>query len=150
MWICIKKIVLAVVLVNFVILLVYLRDYVFYYDKEKITKSAINVRDTKYILYWIPMWDSETFGFESEGYELFRNCRFKNCFATHNRHIISLDKFSAIVFHGAQYNMKKHGVPSVRSPKQRYVYANLEPPLRAYPQNLHKCSSFYNWTMTYR
>lgn len=106
--------------------------------------------NTKYILYWLPMWDSKTFFFGYEGFELFRFCGFKNCYATHNKNLMPVEDFHAIVFHTAQYNQKIHGKPIKRKPHQRYIFATMESPTRSYPENLQKFRYFYNWTMTYR
>ncbi|KAF2893330.1 hypothetical protein ILUMI_12843 [Ignelater luminosus] len=107
-------------------------------------------KDTKFILYWIQMWNSKTFGFGADKYDLFKNCKYKNCFATHDRRLIPLNKFDAIVFHGAEYDVVSYKRPSIRHSHQRYIFANMESPKGSCPVNLDLYASFYNWTMTYR
>ncbi|KAF2887344.1 hypothetical protein ILUMI_18830 [Ignelater luminosus] len=114
-----------------------------------IVKSQFVKESTKYILYWIPMWNSNTFGFGADKYDLFKNCKYKNCYATHDRRLIPLDKFDAIVFHGAEYDVS-YKRPSIRHSHQRYIFANMESPMSSYPVDLDLYALFYNWTMTYR
>lgn len=95
------------------------------------------------------MFNSTTFGFETDKYDLFKNCEYKNCYATHDRRLVPINKFDAIIFHGAEYDAS-YKIPSVRESHQRYIFANMESPKSSFPVDLDSYASFYNWTMTYR
>jgi alpha-1,3-fucosyltransferase len=115
--------------------------------------NSTNTSDAlKYILYYTPFWTAPDylFGF---GQEPFQGCPLQqNCFATNDRgHLKSTGDFDAVLFHAADFNLKQNldSILKWRTPKQRFVYMNVESPqtyshLASYP------SGFFNWTMTYR
>ncbi|KAF2900911.1 hypothetical protein ILUMI_05316 [Ignelater luminosus] len=103
--------------------------------------------NTKVLLYWSPFWTTWHY-FMGYGFEPFKNCEYKNCYATANRSLIPLEEFDALLFH-ATYNKKRHGVPWIRLPHQFYIFMNIEAPSYICP-NLKQYASYFNWTMTYR
>lgn len=102
---------------------------------------------TKFILYWSP-YLKERWDYYNYGCETFKGCEYDNCYTTKDRTFIPLENFDAIIFH-ALYNRTRHGIPSTRSPRQIYIFMNLEPPTFT-RWNLKPYKSYYNWTMTYR
>lgn len=112
------------------------------------SKFGTGSQGIHYILYWTKMFGVEDFelGF---GQEIFGKCRVNNCFATSKKDLISVENFSAIIFHGREYNENRHGKPSKRIRSQIYVYGNLETPIYTSRSFLYP-KGFFNWTMTYR
>lgn len=112
-------------------------------------RSAAN--GTKYVLYWTKMFSSATFHFSDNGSKLFEGCPVDNCFATDDRRLVPVEDYAAILFYAPTKTTGDTRPPERRDPRQRYVYANSEAPVRFTPSQvsfLH--DDFYNWTMTYR
>lgn len=83
------------------------------------------------------------------GDKIFENCIYKNCFATHNKEYLPVEKFDAILFHGIEYQRELHGQPQKRNLEQVYIFSNQESPIHT-PYFIKDYNNFYNWTMTYR
>ncbi|KZC12838.1 Alpha-(1,3)-fucosyltransferase C [Dufourea novaeangliae] len=98
---------------------------------------------TKKILYWNTFFGDETFYLGNR----FHDCPVNDCYATHDRSYADLLEFDAILFHANELDLKD--LPTRRSPRQWYVFVNLES-----PGNRPLISQFYedyfNLTMTYR
>lgn len=103
-------------------------------------------RQDKIVLYWNKFFGrSDYFG---SGSLPFENCEVKSCFVTSNRNYVKIDEFDAIIFHGAEYSLKKDGKPVNRSSHQRYVFFDMETVAnRATDSKV--LVHFYNWTLTY-
>lgn len=100
---------------------------------------------TKKILYWTKMFSSETF-YMGTGY-IARDCPVNDCYATNNRHMVNPTDFDAVLFHGNDLNLED--LPKNRSPRQWYVFVNLESPANR-PVTNYFYEDFFNITMTYR
>ncbi|XP_033362947.1 alpha-(1,3)-fucosyltransferase C-like [Bombus vosnesenskii] len=100
---------------------------------------------TKKILYWTKMFSSETF-YMGTGY-IARDCPVNDCYATNNRHMVNPTDFDAVLFHGNDLNLED--LPKNRSPRQWYVFVNLESPANR-PMTNYFYEDFFNITMTYR
>lgn len=97
------------------------------------------------------MFKSSTFYFPSAGSELFAGCEYDNCFATDNKTLLPVDEFAALVFYSASSVHVKETIPEKRTPHQRYIFSNLEAPIRFSGKAAkYVLNNFYNWTMTYR
>jgi len=95
---------------------------------------------------------TETFYFVN-GYvdELFKMCPLpaNRCRLTNNKSLI--EQSEAVIFHAQ--DLADIEWPEYRSPEQRWIFFNIEPPmltnqndeLKNLPPNLH-----FNWTFTYR
>lgn len=135
------------------ILLVSLAVYILYRsynNKTKVKIPTVLRNDTKFVLLWTKMFESETY-FDSEGYEPFKNCEYSDCFTTHDKHFMELKDYDALIFHIPKWINWYEVIPKKRYRHQRYIFANLESPVYYPPyrtQYLH--NKFYNWTMTYR
>lgn len=107
--------------------------------------------NTKFVLFWTKMFDSETFYFESVGYELFQKCEYKNCYATRDRHLLNMEDYDALMFHIPTWYSLYEVIPKRRYAHQRYIFVDLESPVY-YPEHRaqYLYNNFYNWTMTYR
>ncbi|XP_043281968.1 alpha-(1,3)-fucosyltransferase C-like [Venturia canescens] len=102
---------------------------------------------TKKILFWNTMWSNTTFYF-GEG-DVFHDCpNVQNCWATHDRSVINVEEFDAVLFHGSE--LDSNDLPASRRDSQIYVFVNLESP--AYRPITHSQFEhhFFNATMTYR
>ncbi|KAF2897150.1 hypothetical protein ILUMI_09025 [Ignelater luminosus] len=103
--------------------------------------------DTKVLLYWTPFWNTWHY-FMGYGFEPFKDCEYKNCYATKDRNLVPLEEVNALLFH-TSYNKEEHGVPWIRLPHQVYIIMNVEAPIYIYA-DLKSYASYFNWTMTYR
>lgn len=83
------------------------------------------------------------------GSKIFEKCTYTNCYTTHIRNKLPVEKFDAVIFHGVEYRRKAFGVPEKRNPNQIYIYSNMESPDNT-PISSETFQNFYNWTMTYR
>lgn len=109
-----------------------------------------NKGKTKYILYWT---GAKSFHLpNNDGFALFRNCKFQNCFVTEDKNFLPANEFAAIIFYiPTSMNHPKETLPEKRNPQQRYIFANFETPIRFFDSNAHYVfNNFYNWTMSYR
>lgn len=100
---------------------------------------------TKKILFWTKMFSNETF-YMGTGY-IARDCPVNNCYATNNRYVMNLTDFDAVLFHGNDLDLED--LPKKRSPRQWYVFVNLESPANR-PITHYFYEDFFNITMTYR
>lgn len=100
---------------------------------------------TKKILFWNTMFDDENF-YMGKG-DIFVDCPVNDCYATHERGYANLTEFDAVLFHGNE--LKLADLPLRRSPRQWYVFVNLESPANR-PLSDHFYEDFFNATMTYR
>lgn len=107
---------------------------------------------TKYILFWNQMFRSKILYFPTDGFDLFKHCEVKNCYATPDQELLPVDEYHAIIFHIP--NQGKPGeevLPERRKDHQRYIFATLESPLYYYGNHTqYVFDNFFNWTMTYR
>lgn len=111
-----------------------------------IVSDDARVRDTtKKILFWNTMFNDETF-YMGKG-DIFRDCPVNDCYATHDRNYANLTDFDAVLFHGNELELTD--LPASRSPRQWYVFVNLESPANR-PLTNHFYEDFFNATMTYR
>ncbi|KOC68244.1 Alpha-(1,3)-fucosyltransferase C [Habropoda laboriosa] len=100
---------------------------------------------TKKILFWNTMFGDETF-YMGTG-DIFQHCPVNDCYATHDRYYTDMEDFDAVLFHGNE--LEASDLPSIRSPRQWYVFVNLESPANR-PLTSHIYEDFFNLTMTYR
>lgn len=64
--------------------------------------------------------------------------------------IIPVEDYDAVIFHDPTW-YNRSLVPVKRSPKQRYIFLNMEAPgLHSYLKKWDESSSFFNWTFTHR
>ncbi|XP_031847170.1 alpha-(1,3)-fucosyltransferase C [Nomia melanderi] len=99
---------------------------------------------TKRILYWNTMFGDESFYL---GYS-FDNCPVSNCYAIHDRFAVAdLTEFDAVLFHANELDLSD--LPKKRSPRQWYVFVNLESPANR-PLIHYFYEDYFNLTMTYR
>ncbi|XP_033341191.2 alpha-(1,3)-fucosyltransferase C isoform X2 [Megalopta genalis] len=98
---------------------------------------------TKKILYWNTMFGNDTFYLGNS----FRNCPVSDCYATHDRNYANLTDFDAVLFHGNE--LRAADLPASRSPRQWYVFVNLESPANR-PLLGYYYEDYFNLTMTYR
>lgn len=147
----------VVIALTYVIFIVYLDIAVdswrwgrFASDAETSNSNALASLNatTKKILFYNDMFGNENFYFGTGN--VFGNCSgiARNCFATHDRSLIDVEDFDAVLFHGSDTGIKS--VPAVRRDRQLYVFVNLESP--AYRPILYAVfeNDFFNLTMTYR
>lgn len=141
--------VFKIVLVSSVLVFLVLLIYTHRSDTALWTSNVISSGNTKYILYWT---GSKTIHLPGSGYDLFKSCECKNCFVTEDKALLSVDEYAAILFYiPTSYRHPKEQLPAKRDPRQRYVFANAESPLRFHETNVqYVYNHFYNWTMTYR
>lgn len=104
-----------------------------------------NLPTTKKILFWNTMFGDDHF-YMGNG-DMFLNCPVNDCYATHDRNHVDILDFDAILFHGNE--LEAIDLPKNRSPRQWYVFVNLETPLNR-PLTSHFYEDFFNLTMTYR
>ncbi|XP_077284848.1 alpha-(1,3)-fucosyltransferase C-like isoform X2 [Arctopsyche grandis] len=109
----------------------------------------------KNILMWTHNY-TEPFNRFKNGRESFleANCPINNCYITNNRSYLErVESWDAILFHAPEYTWRnnpwKHGMPSVRSPHQRYIFVSIESSAN-YPVDDPKWDGYFNWTMTYK
>lgn len=126
--------------------------YTRYYTEVLVNpdRKWLNKNGTKYILYWT---GAKNFHIpNNHGYDVFQNCKYKNCFVTEDRSLLPLDEYDAIIFYIAtSVNHPKEVIPVRRNPQQRYIFSNFETPLRFHDKNAqYVYNHFYNWTLTYR
>ncbi|XP_046472919.1 alpha-(1,3)-fucosyltransferase C-like [Neodiprion pinetum] len=108
--------------------------------------SSVHETNTKTILYWTKMWESDNMDF-GDG-DIFASCAVWKCVATNNRTALNVQDFDMIIFHAL--DIKANDLPQQRSPHQRYVFLNLETQVfHPIPDN-QIYRNFFNWTMTYR
>lgn len=100
---------------------------------------------TKKILFWNTMFDDENF-YMGKG-DIFVDCPVNDCYATHERSYANLTEFDAVLFHGNELRLAD--LPLRRSPRQWYVFVNLESPANR-PLSDYFYEDFFNATMTYR
>ncbi|KAL1402854.1 hypothetical protein pipiens_005897 [Culex pipiens pipiens] len=111
---------------------------------------------TKTILLYTNFFDVKNWKLSAEtvGPDYFRslNCPVTDCVLTNNRHHLdSMADYDALVFHIAEpwaYSLFEK-VPTLRTPSQIYVAANMESPAHT-KHLLEGDANFFNWTMTYR
>lgn len=113
-------------------------------DEDNIPKELKKINKT--ILYWNPFFTK--FDYFGNGWKAFENCEIKSCYITSNRRYLPIDEYDAIIFHGAEYNYKKHGKPKKRDPQQRYIFYTWESATNRFIDS-HFWKDYYNWTMTY-
>ncbi|XP_076658267.1 alpha-(1,3)-fucosyltransferase C isoform X2 [Halictus rubicundus] len=99
--------------------------------------------NTKKILYWNTMFGDETFYLGND----FDNCPVSDCYATHDRYYADVKDFDAVLFHANE--MELSDLPANRSPRQWYVFVNLESPANR-PLLDYYYEDYFNLTMTYR
>lgn len=99
----------------------------------------------KTILFWRGMFGNESFYFGER--DIFAGCPVSECYATHDTFYHNVEDFDAILFHGAELN--EEDLPAERSPKQYYVFVNLESPMSR-PLTSEFFENYFNATMTYR
>ncbi|XP_061719918.1 alpha-(1,3)-fucosyltransferase C-like [Cydia pomonella] len=76
------------------------------------------------------------------------DCEYTNCYVSYNvSDLGGVVYFDAIVFNGRQ--LPKARPRLRRSPKQKYVYANMESS-QNFPIYNTRLNSFFNWTWTYK
>ena len=119
-------------------------NYTRYLLDSKSEKNKLN--NTKYILLYHKFARFSNKEIQILGDAIFRNCPVSNCFNTNNKKLMPIEKFDAIIINYRFLNFKKFSL-NKRSPHQRYIIFNLEP-----PQNIKKevYDGFYNWSMTYK
>ncbi|CAL7946373.1 unnamed protein product [Xylocopa violacea] len=100
---------------------------------------------TKKILFWNTMFGNETF-YMGQG-DIFQRCPVNDCVAMHERSYADQVEFDAVLFHGNELDVAD--LPATRSPRQWYVFVNLESPVNR-PLTDHFYEDFFNLTMTYR
>ncbi|KAK0094692.1 hypothetical protein PV326_010292 [Microctonus aethiopoides] len=120
-----------------------------YFGINTITVSPQLNSSTKLILFWNTMFGDETFYF-GHG-DIFKNCpelnSGNNCYATHDRNIINIENYNAILFHGSELLI--NDLPNKRNKNQYYIFTNLESPVnRPLVDSLFE--NYFNLTMTYR
>lgn len=144
----VKRFLIFIVASLVICLLIYYKQYIesFRIDFERIAYFKLQ-EDVKYVLYFSPFWNTWDYQL-GYGFKPFQTCEYKNCYATDNRSLLPLDEYDALIFH-ASYNKGKHGVPSIRSPHQIYIFMNWEAPVYICP-NLKQYNHYFNWTMSYR
>lgn len=109
--------------------------------------------DMKYILLWTDAYASP-FIYMGKGQSTFssRNCKWTNCYVTDDRNYLGhYSEFEVIAFNGPQLPDVLHNndLPTRRSPRQKYVYANIESAVN-YPVKTKLLNGFFNWTWTYK
>ena len=113
---------------------------------RRIINGDARVRNTtKKILFWNTMFSDETF-YMGKG-DIFHDCPVNDCYATHDRSYANLTDFDAVLFHGNELELTD--LPTSRSPRQWYVFVNLESPANR-PLTSYFYEDFFNVTMTYR
>lgn len=117
------------------------------YQIGPLYQTKRKLRSTKYILYWDTMWNYKDF-LLGLGSDIFKSCPVKNCYATHNKHLLEIEEYDAVVFHGVTYEQKETNDPPNRDPRQHYIYLNMESPFNTGQVKFTR--GFFNWTMTYR
>ncbi|CAG4954951.1 unnamed protein product [Colias eurytheme] len=107
----------------------------------------------RYILLWS---DPEhcPFNYLGEGRATFkeRNCSWTNCYVTSDRnHLGDYTEFEAVAFNGPDLPdlRTRNDLPKRRSPRQKYVYVNIESAAN-YPICTKSWDFYFNWTWTYR
>ncbi|XP_052744653.1 alpha-(1,3)-fucosyltransferase C isoform X2 [Bicyclus anynana] len=109
--------------------------------------------DVKYILLWT-RYDFAPFYYFGKGQKAFvdKKCPVINCYVTTDRNYFNGDvtKFDYIFFNGRNTEpLTKSDLPLSRSPRQKYVYFNMESAV-----NIPVCKDiyedFFNLTATYR
>ncbi|GLV43736.1 alpha13-fucosyltransferase C [Carabus blaptoides fortunei] len=110
--------------------------------------SVSEIRKNKTILYWDTFHGAKDMGI-GLGYQIFANCSIRSCIVTDNRTFLPVDRFDAIIFHGARYSLKQNGKPKNRTIDQKYIFYSLE---SYYNTDFDSWTNFnfYNWTMTFR
>lgn len=113
---------------------------------QRSIKEDLRMRNgTKRILFWNTLFGEESF-YLGKG-DIFLRCPVNDCYATHDRHYADLLDFDAILFHGNELQLED--LPPKRSPRQWYVFVNLESPINR-PLVSDFYEDFFNLTMTYR
>lgn len=123
----------------------------FYNESSSSSVEGYNIsvtRRNKTILYWDTFHGAENMGL-GLGYEIFANCPISDCVATHDKQYLPVDRFDAIVFHGARYSVTNDGIPERRNVDQKYIFYSLETYANTYIE-MKTNFNFYNWTMTFR
>lgn len=122
---------------------------------DKVVLSAIGAPtvDLKYILLWTDTY-ATPFVYMGKGQSTFvyRKCKWTNCYVTDDRNYLGhYSEFEVIAFNGPQLTDALHSndLPIRRSPRQKYVYANIESAAN-YPIKTNLLNGFFNWTWTYK
>lgn len=116
------------------------------YDYDFDVMIPNNLTNHKTILYWNDFFGNRNYF--GKGSKPFEHCEIDNCYITSNRGLTAIDQFDAIIFHAAEYTNWQHHRPKKRSPKQRYIFFDLETSINREPDRFES-SYFYNWTLTY-
>lgn len=109
--------------------------------------------DMKYILLWTDA-KASPFIYMGKGQSTFSNrkCKWTNCYVTDDRNYLGhYSEFEVIAFNGPQLvdALFINDLPTTRSSRQKYVYANIES-AENYPINTFFFNGFFNWTWTYK
>lgn len=102
-----------------------------------------------YVLMWYP--GVNPFNLLQHGQTSFieSSCEYINCYVTADRkYFEDISKFDVILF--SSFRMERFpNLPTSRSPKQKYIFASIEPaPL--YPANHPAYDNYFNLTWTYK
>ncbi|XP_038216310.1 alpha-(1,3)-fucosyltransferase C-like [Zerene cesonia] len=120
---------------------------------EATQKEPDEFIDIRYILLWSDPKHSP-FNYLGEGRATFseRNCSWTNCYVTSDRNYLGdYTEFEVVAFNGPDLQdlRSRNNLPKRRSPRQKYVYANIES-AATYPICSKSWDSYFNWTWTYR
>jgi len=111
-----------------------------------------------YYYYYLPLYH-RPFGIKKGGLNWFKRnrCPVWHCEIWSNPHnsSIPIEDFDAVIFHDPTwYNPWSNRsllVPGKRSPHQRYIFLNKEPPgYHTYLKKWDESAGFFNWTISYR
>ena len=113
--------------------------------------------NTRTILLYTPSFDSIDWHLKTLGQAPFEHCPVSDCYITTDKRFFgekpdTLRHFDAITFHlsmMAEPTFSLDELKRIRSPKQRFILAEDEPPLYMVWQDLSKFNHFFNWTMYY-
>lgn len=150
LWILERNSLIALTIFTFTlyILSIYFNDTIddiIHFKRTTVGNDTRVTNTTKKILFWNTMFDDENF-YMGKG-DVFVDCPVNDCYATHERSYANLTEFDAVLFHGNE--LKLADLPLRRSPRQWYVFVNLESPANR-PLSDHFYEDFFNATMTYR
>ncbi|XP_012282083.1 alpha-(1,3)-fucosyltransferase C [Orussus abietinus] len=114
---------------------------------ERTTNSSWRrVVPPKKILFWTKMFSSRNF-YMGEG-DLFKGCPVSACWGTDDKNHQPVEDFDALLFHGP--DMTSVPIPKTRSPKQVYIFLDMETPLSQKIRKIKVFEDLFNWTVTYR
>lgn len=146
-----NKKILKALLILCIVSLIY-KNYLTTFQKKN---WHVNLKPLKYILIWTNSFDlSLSYKMKADSMIVKGILNNSNCYLTFDRNLIDQTDFDAVVFSGLDAGELSpwlfwRDLPSVRSPKQIYIFSTLES-----PHYIRLCSSiydgFFNWTKTYR